>query len=330
MTAARSRANVAPMMRALRGQLSAWIALAVALHLVLPLGSTSPAYAQSKSDKTGKPAATAPAQPQDLIAKGQLLFEDQQYEESIQTLSAALLRPSNTKEQKVEIYRLLALNYITLGRKDEADSAVRGLLVVKPDYQLPANESPRFRDFFKDAQTKWEAEGRPGLVKEKPVEKPVALRHGSPSSADKDKTIDLRARLEDPDHRADAVKLYYRTGSKGEFNETTAEVEGDGVRAQIPASVVKPPVMDYYFEVLDAGGNVIASRGDAQGPLRIAIPDGGGSGWVLPLAIGGGILGAAAIVGGLALAGVFSSSNPPAARGTSTVTVNVGEAGLRF
>lgn len=318
------------MMRGLRKQLSAWISLVLCVQLSL---SSTLAFAQPKP-APAKPGATAtPApqqQPQDLIAKGQLLFEDQQYEDSIQTLSAALLRPSNTKEQKVEIYRLLALNYITLGRKDEADNAVRGLLVAEPDYQLPANESPRFRDFFKESRAKWEAEGRPGFVKEKPIEHPVVLRHGSPSSAESDKPIDLRAKLEDPSGRTGTVKLYYRTGSRGEFTETMADVDGENVRAQIPASAVKPPLMDYYFEVHDITGAMIASRGDSQAPLRIAVPDGEGSGWVLPLAIGGGILGAAAIVGGLALAGVFKSSAPPAGRGTSTVTVNVGEAGLRF
>jgi hypothetical protein len=316
------------MLRPWLEKLSALIALVLCVQLVMP---SSIAFAQPKP--ADKPAAkpAAPAQPQDLIAKGQQLFEDQQYEDSVQTLSAALLRPSNTKEQKVEIYRLLALNYITLGRKDEADNAVRGLLVVQPDYQLPANESPRFRDFFKEARAKWEAEGRPGIVKEKPTEKPVVFRHGSPSSAEKDKAIELRGKLEDPDGRTGSVKLYYRAGSKGDFADVMADVEGESVRAQIPASAVKPPVMDYYFEVLDGGGSVIASRGDAQAPLRVAIPDGGGSGWVLPLAIGGSILGAAAIVGVLALAGVFDSAKPaPPGGSPSRVIINVGEAGLRF
>jgi hypothetical protein len=295
--------------------LVAWISLIACLHtLVL----TSPAFAQQK------PAA---GKQQDLIAKGLQLFEDQQYEESIQTLSAALVRPTNTKEQKVEIYRLLALNYITLGRKDEADNAVRGLLVVSPDYQLPASESPRFRDFFAQSRSKWEAEGRPGLVKETPSAKPIALRHGTPSQGEEGKTIELRAKLEDPEGRTGTVKLYYRAGSRGEFTESVATVEGDTVRGQIPGSAVKPPLMDYYFEVLDGGGAVIATRGDAQGPLRVAVPE-GGKGWVLPVAIGGGVLGAAAIVGVLALAGVFkgSSSDPGGGRGPSTVTVNVGEA----
>ena len=138
---------------------------------------TPPAFAQIGPPRAPAKAQSAPGKPAgkpvDLIQKGQAQFEEQQYEESIQTLSAALLRPSNTPAQKVEIYRLLALDYITLGRKDEAENAVRGLLVQQPDYEIPAKESPRFRDFFAQARTKWEAEGRPGLIKDEPTQKPV-------------------------------------------------------------------------------------------------------------------------------------------------------------
>src|SRR5580658_7662034 len=41
------------------------------------------------------PALAQPA-PKDLIQRGHELFDDQRYEESIQTLSGALVRPSNT------------------------------------------------------------------------------------------------------------------------------------------------------------------------------------------------------------------------------------------
>lgn len=271
-----------------------------------------------------QPKPASGAGQQDLLVKAQALFEDQQYEESIQTLSAALVRPTNTKEQKVEIYRLLALNYITLGRKDEADSAVRGLLVVSPEYQLPTSESPRFRDFFSQSRAKWEAEGRPGYVREEPVIKPIVLRHGAPSQGEIGQTIELRGKLDDPDGRAASVKLHYRAGTRGEYADTFASLEGNALRAQIPGTAVKPPVIDYYFEILDAGGGVIATRGDAQNPLRIAVPE-PSKGWVLPVAIGGSILGAAAIVGGLALAGVFKSDSG-SGRAPATVSINVGEA----
>ena len=309
-------------------RLGAWISLVACAQMI---AVSSPAFAQGKPAPQ-KPAATKPAEPQDLISKGRAQFDDQQYEESIQTQSAALLRPSNTPEQRVEIYRLLALNYITIGRRDEAESAVRGLLVQQPDYQLPASESPRFRDFFASARKKWEDEGRPGIAKEEPTQKPVVLKHGTPSEADPEKNIELRGRVDDPEGRVGSVKLWYRSGSKGDFSDSVADLNAGAVRGTIPAGAVKPPLVDYYFEVLDGAGGVIATRGTAEAPLRIAVPE-PSKGWVLPVAIGGGILGAAAIFGILAAAGVFKSDpapNNPGGQGTSNVSVSIGETGFRF
>ena len=313
-----------------RHELGALISLVACLHMIA-LGS--PAFAQSSTPpgtargQTGaaRPAGK-PAAPVDLVQKGQAQFEEQQYEESIQTLSAALLRPNNTQAQKVEIYRLLALDYITLGRKDEAENAVRGLLVQQPDYEIPVKESPRFRDFFAQARAKWEAEGRPGIAKEE--QKQVVLKHGSPAQVEAGTSIELRARLDDPEERTGSVKLYYRSGTKGDFTSALAQLDGATVRATIPGAAIKPPVVDYYFEVLDGAGAVMANRGDASSPLRIAVPEGSSKGWVLPVAIGGSVIGAAAIVGVLALAGVFKSSSggAGATRGMSTVSVSVGEA----
>ena len=325
-------------------RLGAWISLVACLHMIM---LATPAFAQAQAQaaqqgpmigplKAQSAKAGKPGQPVDLIQKGQAQFDEQQYEESIQTLSAALLRPSNTQTQKVEIYRLLALNYITLGRKDEAENAVRGLLVQQPDYEIPAKESPRFRDFFAQARAKWEAEGRPGIAKEEPTQKPVVLKHGSPTQVDPGTNVELRARLDDPDGRVGSVKLYYRSGTKGDFTEAMAQVEASSVHATIPGESIKPPVVDYYFEVLDGSGSVIASRGDASSPLRIAVPESSGKGWVLPVAIGGSVLGAAAIVGVLALAGVFKSSSGGGGGGgttpgrpMSTVSVSIGAASRR-
>ena len=122
------------------------LALAVAVHAV-----ALPALAQPP--------------PKDLVQRGHELFDDQRYEESIQTLSGALVRPSNTPQQKLEIYRLLALDHITLGHAEEAENFVRALLAAQPDYELPRSESPRFRDFFAAVRAKWEAEGRPGIAR---------------------------------------------------------------------------------------------------------------------------------------------------------------------
>jgi len=268
----------------------------------------------------------APAPRGDLITRGKELFEDQQYEESIQTLSAALLRPGNSKAQKVDVYRLLALNYITLNRKEEAESAVRGLLCIDPEYQLPASESPRFRDFIAATRAKWIEEGRPGLEKpEAPPPPPVGMRHTSPSESKRGVQIDLVARLEDEGHRVDAVEIFFRSGTKGPFEKLAARIDAEQVvRGTIPAAAVKPPLVEYYLQGFDKGGLPVVSRGDSAAPLRVAVPEPKGSGWVLPVAIGGGVVGAAAIVlGSLAIAGVFSSAAPPPAPGPGQGTVSV-------
>jgi hypothetical protein len=272
------------------------LALLAAIHLVL-LTTAHPTF--------GQPRPT-----QDLVARGRQLFEDQQYEESIQTLSGALVRPGNTKTQKTEIYRILALDYITLNRKDEAEAAVRGLLSLDPDYALPASESPRFRDFVSDVKTRWEGEGRPGLVTEtEPPPPPVTMHHTSPSQVEPGTQIPLLARLDDPAHRVDGVKLFYRTGSHGRFAVVDVGVENNALRTSIPPDAVRPPFVEYYLQGVDKGGLPIVSRGDAATPLRVVVLEPSRA-WVLPVAIGGGVLVAAGIVvGSLFLAGVFNKSS---------------------
>jgi len=292
--------------------------LAGALVLVLAVEATTmgrPALAQPR------PSGAQPAK--DLIQRGRELFDDQQYQESIQTLSGALVRPDNTIEQKIEIHRLLALDHITLGHNEEAENFVRALLSMQPSYELPRTESPRFRDFFAAVRARWEADGRPGLVTEQNPPHAVTMKHSSPSEASPGTEVTLAASVEDPGHRAKAVKLFYRAGSHGKFTETTAQLSpGDGrVRATLPGSAVQPPYVAYYLLVADAAGLPLAASGDADAPLRIPVSE-PSRGWVLPVAIGGGVVGAAGIVlGSLALAGVFKGSGSP--KGQSTVSIGV-------
>ena len=120
----------------------------------------------------------------------------------------------------------------------------------------------------------------------------------------------------------------FPTRRSSDLIDAPAEKNGESIRAQIPGAAVKPPLVEYYLTGLDAKGEAVASRGDASSPLRIGVPE-PTKPWVLPVAIGGGVLGAAAIVGGLALAGVFKGSDSQG-RGSSTVSVNVSDAGYRF
>ncbi len=273
-----------------------------------------------------KPAVAAPGgkKAADLLARGASLFEDQQYEESIQALSAALLRPDLTTEQRVDIYRLLALDYITIGHAEEAESAVRGLLAQKPDYALPTSESPRFRDFFDAAKKRWIDDGRPGLVTAAaPPPKPVLVKSQASSEVAVGETLTITGRVEDPENRLAKLTLHYRSGTKT-FVALPVTLTGGTFRTQVPGAAVKAPLIDYYLEGQGKDGLPIATRGDAVDPLRTVVRE-PTKGWVVPVAIAGGVVGAAAVVGGLALAGVFKS-NSNSGPGTAVINVNVAPA----
>ncbi|MBI4705292.1 MAG: hypothetical protein HY744_29650 [Deltaproteobacteria bacterium] len=259
-----------------------------------------------------------------LVQKAQDLFDEQMYEESIQVLSAALMRPGISREEKIDVYRLLAYNYITLRRDDEADGAVRGLLVLDENFSLPESESPRFRDFFKKTRDAWEADGKPGLKAEKeatPEASKVAVKHAPPAQADEGQAVSVGGTVEDPEATVAKVKLYYRAGSSGKF--TTAPVQFAMLRwsAQIPAEAVVPPLVEYYVEALDEGGLPVATRGDAAAPLRIAVVASGSfltSPWFwVPVGVA---VAAAAVITAVVVTSSGEQESPKA-----TVTINVFE-----
>jgi hypothetical protein len=287
---------------------AARLAIVAACHAAVLGGPAGAAFAQG-----GKSVTTT------LIQRGSAQFDDQAYEESIQTLSAALVRPGATDKERIEIYRLLANNFITLKRADEADAAVRGIFVLDESFALPPTESPRFRDFFTAAKRKWVEEGKPGKSagNAPPVEKPIKMAHTSPAQVPASTQIKLTGTIEDPDGRVRGVILAYRTGAKGKFNQVAATYAMGEFRASIPTTAVKPPLIEYYLTGVDKGGLPVTSRGDAATPLRVVVPEersiaSSPALWV-PLGL--------AVVGGAVATAILLSRS----KGTSTVTVGVRE-----
>jgi len=213
-------------------------------------------------------ATTASAQ-NPLIERGIGEYDEVRFEEALQTLSAALVRAGNTSAEQQQIYRYLALTYMALGRQEEASGAWRTLLGLAPDTQAGSDISPRFRTFFDNVRSQWEADGRPGTA----PARPVAIAHRSPPQADRGTQVTLEASIEDPDHRAASLVLAYRQGSSAVFRRIECTRAPDGTyTATIPGNDVSPPLVEYYFEAVDAAGLPLASRGDVAAPLRIAVP----------------------------------------------------------
>lgn len=284
------------------------LALGLIFALACSLLLAPPALAQ-RGDGGGNP----------LIERGISEYDELRFEEALQTLSAALVRSGNTREQQSQIYRYLALTYLALDREEEAAGAWRSMLAIEPEHQADADLSPRFREFFQGVRQQWEADGRPG----QPPPAPVTIQHRSPPQADRGQEVGLSAQLDDPSGRVASLVLAYRQGTSAVFRRVDTQREGGDFVATIPADAVSPPLVEYYFEAVDANGLPVASRGDVAAPLRIAVPAPGSDvtseAWFW-IAIGGG----AAVVAGAIILGVVlgSQSSSTPGQGTLVITIN--------
>jgi phosphoribosyl-ATP pyrophosphohydrolase len=300
-------------------RLAVGIGLASTVHLSLASAIVllpSIAEAADKGSSTEK-----------LIKEGKEKFEEGLYEESIEKLSAAILKQDITKDQKIEALRLLMYNYLvrTPPQEDSARAAAYQIFALDEDYELSKKESPRFREPFAKFKKQWVDEGKPGQAKAEKVPAPVVIKHSPATEVPHDQSIAISGSFDDPEKRVAKMSLFYRAGTSGKFTEGGASVTGSTFAAKVPAVVVKPPLVEYYVLAFDEGGIPIANRGDADTPLRVAVAGDSGSvfgtWWFWT--------GAAAVVGGVVVGGILLSRSKTPAPGpvgppTSTVTVIIG------
>lgn len=262
-----------------------------------------------------------------LIREGKEKFEEGQYEESIEKLSAALLKQDITKDQRIEALRLLMYNYLvrTPPQEDSARAAAYQILSLDETYELSKKESPRFREPFAKFKKQWIDEGKPGQAKAEKVPAPVTIKHTPATEVPQDQSIAITGSFDDPEKRVARLSLFYRSGTSGKFTGSDASVTGSSFSAKVPAVVVRPPLLEYYVLAFDEGGIPIANRGDADTPLRVAVAGDAGSvfgkWWFWT---GAAVVVTGVVVGGILLSRSSSPAPGPVGPPTSTVTVIIG------
>lgn len=258
---------------------------------------------------TGPSPALAQEFPENpLIQAGVNQYNDMDYEASVDTLQRALIRAENVPEQKIAIFKFLALDYLVLGRMDDAQQSFRQLLAIQPEFQLdPALFAPGYVQFLEGVRLQWESEGRPGWVPPEQLLRPATLDHELPAEAPSGESLEVAVRLDDPDDRVRSIVLAYRPAGEPGFVRIDAARSPQGFSATIPGDQIESPVVEYYFEALDERGNVVGRRGDERIPLRVPVPgaDSGGvwTKWWFWTLIGVGVAAAVAIPVGVVYGG---------------------------
>jgi len=219
-----------------------------------------------------------------LISKGIEQYQNLEYEDSINTLSAALVMQGSTDEQKIKIYQYLGLNYLVLGKEKEAEGAFRNLLTIDEKWSFdPIMTPPKVMDFFNRVKEKWISDGKPGLAgKQKGKEPSVRIIHKIPGEAIPNQDINTMVEIENPENLEVVVEVFYKSGKGNKYEKayieskgyTDSEKRNELYMVKIPGTAVKEISVDYFITVKDREGNLVAFKGEESVPLRIPVAEG--------------------------------------------------------
>jgi hypothetical protein len=256
-----------------------------------------------------------PAAIETYLARGQKLFDDQEYAGSIQTLAPVTRDARATRAQRLRALELIALAEFIKGDQGAARATFERILDIDPGYQLrDTSGSPKVRAFFEELKKQLIPGYDPNATAE--------LEHAAPTAGTAGHSIELDVRA----IHGNVFDLVVATRRRGEltYHTTTASPLGDGKwRARVtPEASAKPYELEYYIEARDAGGATIGRVAAPAPPLEIALaaggPDAHGAWYSRWYVIAGAAVVAAGVTGVIA---VESRGPPPGTLPPGSVTL---------
>ena len=246
-------------------------------------------------------ADVGPAAIETYLARGQQLYDEQEYSGAIQALSPVTRDARATRAQRLRALELIALAHFIRNDEGAARATFERILDIDPGYQLrDTTGSPKIRVFF-DAMKK---QLIPGFDPDAGAD----LEHAAPTAGSAGRTIEIETRATRGGERV--FELVVATRRRGElgYRLFTASPRGDARwRARIAAEPSgKPYVLEYYVEARDAGGGAVARIAAPDAPLEIALAagaaEGGDRAWYTRWYVYAGVAVVAAGVTGIAVA----------------------------
>jgi hypothetical protein len=209
-------------------------------------------------------SATARAEIESTVVKqGLAAFADLEYARAVALLQEAQ-QESLTREEKIVVYRTLALAHIALGDSTAAKNAFIGLLRVDPTFQIERGAAPKVRALFEAAKAQAATSGRidDALPSVKPTIEPARPVEGEA----------VRVTVRYPGGVAKTMSLYHRTAAARAFEVRSVPAASDGTfTATVPASAIRAPVLQLHVTLLDGAGAGIAGAGSVALPIEIPI-----------------------------------------------------------
>jgi len=205
-----------------------------------------------------------------FLARGKKLFDDQDYEASIQALTPVTRDARATRAQRLRALELIALSQFIRREEGAARATFERILDIDPGYQLrDTSGSPKIRAFFDSLKKQ--------LIPNYDPNAGADLEHAAPTAGTAGRAIELEVRATRGGERVFEIVIATRRRGELTYRPQSASPRGGAKwRGRVVADPSpKPYVLEYYVEARDAGGAVVARIAAPDAPLEIALAAGG-------------------------------------------------------
>jgi hypothetical protein len=203
------------------------------------------------------------------LARGQKLFDEQEYAAVIQALTPVTRDARATRAQRLRALELIALAQFIRNDRGAARVTFERILDIDPGYQLrDTSGSPKIREFFDELKQR--------LIPGYDPRAGADLEHAAPTAGAAVRPIELEVRATRGGERVFEVVVATRRRGELGYRFTGGAPRGDARwRFRVTAEPsARPYVLEYYVEARDAGGAPIARIAAPDAPLEIALAAG--------------------------------------------------------
>lgn len=222
-------------------------------------------------------APDAPDSPQDM-AQARALYESLEYESVLPLTDRVIADHDAPVAVRLDAYFLKGASLAILGNPVDAEKPFRYLLRGKPDYDLPANTSPRILAVFRKVQS----EELAIIAEMKQLERrriiaSIALDSELPEIADGGWPLAFDVRLRDPRAAVSTVQLQYRRRGEPHFSSLALKADVSGWwRAELPGKLTESDdgfMLEYFVVTRDDEGRLMTVGREAA-PLHARVAAG--------------------------------------------------------
>jgi hypothetical protein len=252
-----------------------WNIVVAFVLFALPAFAQEAEQAEGAAEKIEEPAKSTEA----VLDEARSLYAALEYDRVLPLANEVLTRDDVTIDQRADAYVLQGSALAIVGDNIEAEKSFRLVLQMRPDFDLPADTSPRILSILRKVQA--EVKEMRAQARRQQLSKIVdglALKSEHPTAHEGGLPLAFAYRFTDPTGAVDSVRVQYRKAGGGAFASLPLERDDQGTwSGKVPGDYTANEgglVVEFYVDTRSSENDKLLQAGDEASPLRIDVAPG--------------------------------------------------------